>query len=81
MRLTATAKAEFVLRSGPTDGLTDDFLRDVGRAYAAALARGERPNKAIAEQTGRDIKSVQRWVYLGRNRGVIPPAAKKGRAG
>lgn len=71
---------DYMLMSGPTDGLTDEFLRNVARAYAAAVARGERPNKAIAEQTGYDIKSAQRWVYTARQRGIMP-RGRQGRVG
>jgi hypothetical protein len=63
---------DYQLSTGPTDGLTDDFLCDVSRAYAAALARGERPNVAISEQVGHPVKTVQRWVYLARQRGIMP---------
>ncbi len=65
---------------GPTEGLTDEFLRDVARAYTAALARGERPNKAIAEQTGFSDRTAQRWVYTARLRGIMP-RGRKGAAG
>lgn len=65
---------------GPTAGLTDDFLRSVARAYAAALQRDESPNVAMAEQTGYPRKSVQRWVYTARQRGLMPRGSK-GRPG
>lgn len=71
---------EFRLASGPTEGLSDEFLRSVARAYTAAVMRGERPNKAIAEQTGYPVKTVQRWVYLARKSKIMPPG-QKGRAG
>jgi hypothetical protein len=70
----------FRLATGPQDGLTDAFLGDVARAYASAVARGERPNKAIAEQTGYPLKTVQRWVYTARQRGIMPRGSK-GRPG
>lgn len=65
-------ESDFRLTSGPADGLTDAFLNDVRRAYAAALARGERPNVSIAEQTGAPLKTVQRWVWIARQRGIMP---------
>lgn len=74
------ADNDFRLSSGPVDGLTDEFLQDVARAYAAAVARGERPNVAIAEQTSYPLKSVQRWVYTARQRGIMPRGSK-GRPG
>lgn len=59
--------------------MTDEFLRDVTKAYTAALARGERPNRSIADQTGYPLKSVQRWVYTARLKKIMPPGVK-GRA-
>ncbi|WP_427895000.1 hypothetical protein ACQHIV_15825 [Kribbella sp. GL6] len=57
----------------PADGLTPEFLQDVAVAYQAAVARGERPNKALAEQTGYMVRTVQRWVYLARKAGYLAP--------
>jgi hypothetical protein len=67
-------------QGGPTAGLTDEFLRSVARAYIAAVQRGERPNVAMAEQTGYPLKSVQRWVYTARQRGIMPRGSR-GRPG
>jgi hypothetical protein len=66
--------------ASPQKGLTDEFLRDVARAYSAAVQRGERPNRAIAEQTGYPLKTAQRWVYTARDRKIMP-RGRKGRAG
>ncbi len=61
--------------SPPTAGLTADFLRQVADAYLAAVRRGERPNKALAAQVGHDnSRTVERWVYLARKRGLLPPS-------
>lgn len=66
---------------GPREtGLTDAFLRDVARAYAAAVRRGESPNVALARQTGYALKSVQRWVFTARQRGIMPRGSR-GRPG
>ena len=70
----------FRLEHGPTTGITDEFLRDVSRAYRAAHARGESPNVSISEQTGYPLKTVQRWVYTARQRKIMPPG-RKGSAG
>lgn len=75
-----TSDREFRLESGPAEGLTDDFLRGVAKAYEAAVLRGEKPNVAISEQTGYPLRSVQRWVYTARQRRIIPPG-KPGKAG
>ncbi len=59
--------------SPPRAGLTPEFLQEVANAYTAAVARGERPNKALAEQVGHDnSRTVERWVYLARKRGLLP---------
>lgn len=64
--------------SPPASGLDDDFLRQVAAAYAAAVARGERPNRSLAEQVGHEkTRTVESWVYLARKRGFLP----KGRPG
>ena len=71
---------QYRLEAGPSQGLTDAFLHDVARAYSAAVARGERPNVAISDQTDYPLKSVQRWVYTARQRGIMP-AGRRGRVG
>ncbi|WP_328449101.1 hypothetical protein [Amycolatopsis sp. NBC_00438] len=70
---------------GPTEGLTDEFLALIKRAYDAARARGERPNASIREQLGGDtrgisLKTVQRWVFTARQRGIMLPPSRKGAA-
>ena len=73
---------DYRLDSGPgSDGLTDGFLARVSRAYAAAVARGESPNKIIAADVFASPRSVERWVYEARRRGVMPPARGRGARG
>ncbi len=72
----------------PSNGLTSDFLRQVAAAYQAALARGERPLKSLAEQVGGKLpegapasahphrRIVERWVYLSRKAGHLPPTTR-----
>lgn len=62
----------------PTAGLTDEFLQRVAHAYTAAVARGERPNKSLAEQTQTPQRTVERWVYLARKKGLLPPTRRGG---
>lgn len=71
------------LTRGPLDGLTDEFMGDLSRAYHAAVGRGERPNRAIYESLDGQypIRTIERWVYLARQRGIMPPARKRGAAG
>jgi hypothetical protein len=72
----------FRLTEGPTSReLSDEFLEQVARAYRAALARGERPNKTMAEDLGWvERRTVERWVAKARDRGYLGPA-RKGAAG
>lgn len=77
-----TQDRDFRLAPGaPDEGLTPEFLHDVARAYAAAVARGERPNVALAAQTGYTPKAAQKWVYTARARKIMPKASKKGGTG
>jgi hypothetical protein len=71
---------EFRLTECP-DALTDEFLQRLARAYRAAVVRGEAPNVAIAEGTGAPVRTVQRWVYEARKRGIMPPARARGARG
>lgn len=69
------------LTAGPTGRTLDhDFLTNLARAYGAALARGERPNVAIARDSGYPRRTVESWVLRARQRGYLPPA-RKGAAG
>lgn len=64
----------------PEDGrLTDEFLSDVARAYDTAIARRESPAVAIGRAVDVSPRTVHRWVYTARKRGIMPPAATKGR--
>jgi transposase len=59
--------------------LTDKFLSDIARAYAAAVARREPPNKTIAADAAVPIRTVERWVYTARKRGIMAPTRKGSR--
>ncbi len=59
--------------ASPDCGLSDQFLRDVGAAYRDAVARGLRPNVALAEQTNHGKRTVEKWVYLARKKGYLEP--------
>jgi len=78
----AQLDANYRLTSPPgPDGLSDEFLSRVGRAYVAASLRGEPPNKTMATDVHASPRSVERWVYEARRRGVMPPARAKGARG
>ena len=81
-RREAQLDADYRLTSPPgPDGLSDEFLARVGRAYVAASLRGEPPNKTIAADVHTSPRSVERWVYEARRRGVMPPARAAGARG
>jgi hypothetical protein len=65
----------------PEDGrLTDEFLRSVALAYEAAIARLiHAPAKKLGTLAGVSDRTVHRWVYLARKRGLMAPAKHKGR--
>jgi hypothetical protein len=67
------------LDSGPTEGLTDAFLANVGRAYAAAVARGESPSRAMAADVSVSHRTAEWWVRVARLRGIMPPTRKGSR--
>lgn len=57
-----------------TRRLTDDFYKDVARAYGAAVAAGHNPRKALAEASATPADTVARWIREARRRGYLPPA-------
>lgn len=63
----------------PEEGLTDAFLLDVARNWQAAVNDRRAPAKAIAESAGVSPRTVQGWVRKARQRGLMPPATKRGR--
>ncbi|MFD5862605.1 hypothetical protein [Streptomyces chartreusis] len=64
----------------PEGRLTDDFLNDVADAYRWVTETGNSPAPAIAEIAEVPVRTVHRWVYEARKRGILPPA-RAGRAG
>lgn len=62
----------------PQQGLTDAFLRAVAANYAWALRRGLRPAPELARMTGHSPRTVHGWVAKARDRGIMPPAPRKG---
>jgi len=64
----------------PADGrLSDQFLSEVARAYELAVKRREAPAKAIARAADVSPRTVHRWVYTARKRGLMEPATSRGR--
>jgi len=66
--------------SAPDAGLTDEFLVRVADAYREAVRRGEWPAPSLAKQAGVAPKTVQKWVYIARKRGLMP-RGKQGMVG
>lgn len=64
----------------PTEGLTERFLGTVRAAYDRAVRDGMAPAPTLAGQAGVPVRTVHRWVYLARQRGIMPAAAP-GKAG
>ncbi len=64
----------------PEGRLTDDFLKDVADVYRWATDVKQPPGPAIAELADVPVRTVHRWVYEARKRGILPPA-RSGRAG
>ncbi|MGN6243729.1 MAG: hypothetical protein ACTHQ3_08645 [Motilibacteraceae bacterium] len=60
----------------PDGPITDDFLSHVANAYAQALAERQRPAVALAEQSGAPVRTVHRWIYLARQRGLLAKTAR-----
>jgi hypothetical protein len=60
--------------------ITDQFLRELTRAYAIAARNGTPPAPAIAAATGVSPRTVHKWVSTARRRGIMPPG-KQGRVG
>lgn len=74
--------ADYRLTAPPgPDGLSAEFLEQVRRAYVAATLRGEPPNKTIAADVQASPRSVERWVYEARKRGIMPAARARGARG
>lgn len=64
----------------PPDGrLTDEFLHDVAVAYEAAIRQRLPPANELAKAANVSPRTVHRWVYTARKRGVMPPATTRGR--
>lgn len=64
----------------PEGRLTDDFLQDVADAYRALTDTTKAPAPSIAESANVPVRTVHRWIYEARKRGILPPA-RAGRAG
>jgi hypothetical protein len=64
----------------PEGRITDDFLQDVADAYRWHADRDMPPAPSIAELSGAPVRTVHRWIYEARKRGILPPA-RSGRAG
>jgi hypothetical protein len=62
------------LKRPPTRRLSDDFYKDVGRAYTAAVEAGHNPRKALAEASATPADTVARWITAARRRGYLPDA-------
>ena len=64
----------------PQGKLTDEFLKDVAAAYRWYADAQKAPAPAISEMAEVPVRTVHRWIYEARKRGILPPA-RTGRAG
>ncbi|TXJ80673.1 hypothetical protein E2C11_11025 [Streptomyces lavendulae] len=64
----------------PEGRITDTFLGDVAEAYRWFTEAKRPPAPAISEMSGAPVRTVHRWIYEARKRGILPPA-RTGRAG
>lgn len=71
------------VRLGPpsSDGLTDDFFRQVAASYERAVQEGKAPAPTLAEEAGVPVRTVHRWVYLARKAGIMPRGTQGSTAG
>lgn len=80
----ALASAAATLSTGETiggqRGRSDDFYRQVGRAYLDLAQTTSRPAAELAEANEVPVSTVHRWVKEARRRGVLPPG-RPGKAG
>lgn len=60
---------------------SDEFYLHVANAFAWLSAHGTRPAAELAEANDVPVTTVHRWVKEARARGVMPPAAGRGRRG
>lgn len=67
----------------PVGGLTDEFLEHVASAYRQAVLEGKHPAPELARQvgSGTSARTIHKWVSIARQRGIMPPASRQGRAG
>lgn len=61
------------LRAPQESRLTDAFLHDVARAYAAVVDAGEWPGPVLAKEACVKPATVHSWVAKARERGIMPP--------
>ena len=69
----------FPTLDAPTEGLTDDYLRAVSTAYHRAVAHRLPPAETLGHLANVSPRTVHRWVYTARKRGLMPPAGSRGR--
>ena len=61
--------------------MTDDFLAGIAHRYSELVDVGRMPAPAIAEAEGVPVRTVHRWVYEARKRGMLPPGTPAGLCG
>lgn len=61
--------------------IDDAFLADITRQYREHVAAGTMPAPAIAAAENVPVRTVHRWIYEARKRGMLPPGTPPGLCG
>lgn len=61
--------------------IDDEFLAGIVRQYNDHVAAGRMPAPAIAATENTGVRNVHRWVYVARQRGMLPPGTPPGLCG
>jgi hypothetical protein len=58
------------------DAITDEFLALVAAHYRRAVLEGRSPALALAGSAKVPVRTIHRWVYEARKRGIMPPGRR-----
>ncbi|WP_406444585.1 helix-turn-helix domain-containing protein [Streptomyces sp. NBC_01613] len=61
--------------------IDDAFLTEIARQYAEHVAARRMPAPAIAETETAPVRTVHRWIYEARKRGLLSPGTPAGLCG
>lgn len=61
--------------------ITADFLSDIAAQYREHVAAGRMPAPSISKTEGAPVRTVHRWIYEARKRGLLEPGTPPGLCG